>query len=294
MSVDLISIYVVGATGYIGKALFSNASRFGIPYGTSSSGGTNFIPLQLNTPDAFDYKIINRGDIFLITAAISAPDICSSEYAKAWAVNVNGTSFFIQNVINRGGRVIFFSSDTVYGESENELNENAKCNPAGEYAEMKFEVEERFSVNPSFKAIRLSYVFSRNDKFTCYLTRCSEQNEVADLFHPFYRAIVHLDDVVDGVLALSSLWEEIPEQVINFGGPEVLSRIGFAEQLREACLHNLRFKVTEPAAEFFKNRPRVIAMTSPILTRLLGRPPRTLHEAAKMEFSSLIKTERVS
>lgn len=294
MSDHRMSIYVVGATGYIGKAIFNNVNMIGALYGTSSSGASNLLPLQLNDPDAFDYKIINRGDTVLLAAAISAPDICASEYAKAWAVNVTGTSCFIQNVIDRGGRVIFFSSDTVYGESERELHENAKCNPAGEYAEMKFEVEERFSVNPSFKAIRLSYVFSREDKFTCYLTRCAERNEVADLFHPFYRAIVHLDDIVEGVLALTRRWEEIPEQLINFGGPEVVSRIDFAEYLRAAYLHNLRFKVTEPAAEFFKNRPRVIAMTSPVFARLLGRPPRTLREAAKLEFPSLLKTERVS
>ena len=86
-------------------------------------------------------------------------------------------------------------------------------------------------------------------------------------------------------MALAARWDEFPEQVINFGGPQVLSRIDFAECLREAHLHELRFKVMEPDADFFKNRPRVIAMTSPIFARLLGRSPRTLHEAACLEFA---------
>ena len=98
---------------------------------------------------------------------------------------------------------------------------------------MKCEVEQRFSGNASFKAIRLSYVFSREDKFSRYLTGCAERNEEADLFHPFFRAIVHRDDVVDGALALAAHWDDFPEQVINFGGPQVLSRIEFAECLRE-------------------------------------------------------------
>ena len=260
--------------------------------GTSSSGKGGLYALDLRLPSHFDYGLVEPGDVVLLTAAISSPDICSCERDRAWAVNVAGTSIFIQNVIDRGGRVVFFSSDTVYGEREDEFDEAAVCNPAGEYAEMKREVEQRFSGSASFKAIRLSYVFSREDKFSRYLTECAERNEEADLFHPFFRAIVHRDDVVEGALALAARWDDVPEQVINFGGPQVLSRIEFAECLRETHLHDLRFKVTEPGADFFKNRPRVIAMTSPVFCRLLGRPPRSLREAARLEFASSSNTER--
>jgi nucleoside-diphosphate-sugar epimerase len=180
--------------------------------------------------------------------------------------------------------VIFFSSDTVYGEREASFDENATCSPSGEYAEMKGEVEQRFSDNALFKVVRLSYVFSREDKFSRYLAGCAEQDVEAELFHPFFRAIVHRDDVVDGALALAARWEDVPENVINFGGPQVLSRIDFAECLRDAHLHDLRFKVKEPGADFFKNRPRVIAMMSPVFSILLGRLPRSLWEAARLEF----------
>jgi nucleoside-diphosphate-sugar epimerase len=284
--------FVIGARGYIGRALFYTAKRERLVHGTTSSAFTSssdkkdFLHLSLETPSDFNYTEINIGDVVFLAAAISAPDICAHEYDRAWAVNVTGTSSFIQSVIERGARVVFFSSDTVYGERKDEFDEEVVCTPAGEYAEMKREVEQRFSGNALFKAVRLSYVFSREDKFSCYLTGCAERNEEADLFHPFYRAIVHRDDVVEGALALAARWDEVPEQIINFGGPQVLSRIEFAECLRDAHLHNLRFKVTEPGADFFKNRPRVIAMTSPVLSKLLGRPPRNLFDAALMEFAS--------
>lgn len=285
---------VVGARGYVGSALFASANKAGSAIGTSSSGGNDLLPLRLDVPAEFDYAKIRPGDVVLLTAAISAPDICAREHDRAWAVNVTGTSSFIQNVIDRGARVVFFSSDTVYGEREDSFDETATCNPAGEYAEMKREVEQRFTGDESFKAIRLSYVFSREDKFSRYLTGCTERNEDADLFHPFSRAIVHRDDVVEGALALAARWDEIPEQVINFGGPQVLSRIDFAECLREVHLHDLSFKVTEPGVDFFKSRPRVIAMTSPVFERLLGRSPRTLCEAARLEFASCSNTEKFS
>ena len=290
---DRSALFIVGANGYVGRALFASASKAGTAIGTSSSGGGCLLPLHLDAPSEFDYGKIRPGDVVLLTAAISAPDICAREHNRAWAVNVTGTSSFIQSVMDRGARVVFFSSDTVYGEREDEFDETAASNPAGEYAEMKREVEQRFSGNPSFKAIRLSYVFSREDKFSRYLAGCAERNEEADLFHPFFRAIVYRGDVVEGAMVLAAHWDDIPEQVLNFGGPRVLSRVEFAECLRETHLHDLRFKVTEAGADFFKNRPRVIAMTSPVFARLLGRPLRTLCEAAHLEFASSFNAERV-
>jgi dTDP-4-dehydrorhamnose reductase len=277
---------VVGASGYIGKLLHLGSLSISPAHGTSSTGLNDLIRLELDKPNDFDYEIICPSDVVFLTAAISAPDICANEHDRAWGVNVTGTSEFIINVMDRGGRVVFFSSDTVYGERSNTFDETAESNPAGEYAEMKSEVEKRFLGNPLFKSIRLSYVFSREDKFTKYLIGCEERGEEADLFHPFCRAIVHRDDVVDGALALADRWDEFPQQVINFGGPEVLSRIDFAECLKSAGIPSLRFKVTEPEEAFFKNRPKIIAMTSPVLSNLLGRPARSLLDAAKIEFAS--------
>lgn len=283
-------IWIIGCSGLIGRGLYSAAKKMAAHRRLSCE----LLTCRLNDISSIEDTSFGEGDIVFLLAAISSPDTCRGEHEKAREVNVVGTSALIQRVIAHGARVVFFSSDTVYGEREDGLDETAVCNPAGEYAEMKREVEQRFAGNESFKAIRLSYVFSREDKFSRYLTACAERNEEADLFHPFFRAIVHRDDVVEGALALAKHWDEVPEQVINFGGPQLLSRIDFAECLREVRLHDLRFKVTEPGADFFKNRPRIIAMTSPVFARLLGRQPRTLSEAARLEFASSSNAERFS
>ena len=275
----------VGASGYIGNVLFTKARSCAESYGTSSTGSNGLIPLKLNDPNDFDYDVIQESDIIFLTAAISAPDVCAREYSRACAVNVTGTSEFINKVMARGGRVVFFSSDTVYGERNVQFDEQAICNPAGEYAEMKREVETRFLSNPLFKTIRLSYVFSREDKFSKYLSECAASGKEAEIFHPFYRAVIHRDDVVEGAIALALRWDEFPQSIINFGGPEVLARTEFAKILQGTALLNLRFSVTQPDPDFFKSRPRIIRMTSPVLVALLGRPAHTLCEAAKIEFN---------
>lgn len=276
---------VIGATGYIGKPLFEYAKKLATTIGTSSRGDDELMSLKLDASLDFNYGVIEEGDLVLLTAAISAPDICANEHDRAWAVNVDGTAKFITNVINRGAKVIFFSSDTVYGETSDEFDEAKDTKPAGEYAQMKNALEKQFMGNPLFKAIRLSYVFSREDKFTKYLINCAEKNEEAELFHPFYRAIIHRDDLIEGIIALAQKWDGFPQQVINFGGPQLLSRVQFAEKVRDSVLPQLKFQVTEPDAAFFKNRPRIIAMASNVLPNLLGRPLKNLEEAAIVEFS---------
>lgn len=278
--------FVIGGRGYVGAALFWSIPDGVVGLRTASSASEGFLRLRLETPQDYANLLIADGDVVFLTAAISAPDICTREHDRAWGANVTGTLAFISSAIDRGARVIFFSSDTVYGEREDEFDERTACKPAGEYAVMKHEVERHFAGNSSFKAIRLSYVFSREDKFTKYLAGCEQRSEEADLFHPFFRAIVHRDDVVDGALALAKRWDEFPQAIINFGGPEVLSRLDFAECLKRVALPNLKYRVTEPGDEFFKNRPRIIAMSSNVLPDLLGRPSRRLLEAAQFEFAS--------
>jgi len=284
-----VKAVIVGGWGYIGHTLYQSVSDIYDAVRTTSSESKNdpsAVMLQLEKPDCFNYEIIGESDIVFLTAAISAPDACSHDHDRAWAVNVTGTSRFIENVISRGGRIIFFSSDTVYGENTEETDENSACIPAGEYAAMKYEVERRFTSTDLFKSIRLSYVFSKDDKFTRYLNGCAVRGETAEIFHPFYRAVIHRDDVVAGAIELARRWNEFPGQTVNFGGPQLLSRKDFARILKDEALPGIRYEISEPSADFFENRPRIINMISPMMTSLLGRSSHTLADAAGIEFNN--------
>lgn len=279
-----MKLLVVGATGYIGAALMQQAPDGMTVVGTSSRPLDGLLALDLNTPDAFDHGVLAPGDCICLTAAISSPDVCAREHDRAWALNVTGTSRFIAAALERGARVMFFSSDTVYGERPTPIDESAPMAPAGEYAAMKAAVETAFRGQQGFKAIRLSYVFSSGDKFTRYLRGCAARGETADVFDPFLRPVVHLTDVLQGVLALARRWHDAPGQVINFGGPALVSRVEFAAALQQIALPSLAYKVTEPGPEFFIARPRTIHMNSPWLARLIGRPLTDFRDAVAIEF----------
>jgi dTDP-4-dehydrorhamnose reductase len=248
------------------------------------SGGS--LALDLEHAERFDAGAVGRDDCLVLLAALSSPDVCAREPERARAVNVEGPTQVIERCLARGARVVFAASDTVYGERDEPFDETASCTPAGDYAAMKHEVERRFAGVAGFGSVRLSYVFSAEDRFTRYLGDCAARGEEAEIFDPFVRAVVHRDDVVQGLLALAR--EAAPDMpaTLNFGGPELLSRTAYAEVMRNAVWPSLRWRVVTPGADFFRNRPRRIAMRSPHLSTLLGRPARTLAQAAELEFGA--------
>ncbi len=282
---------VIGGNSFIGSALFASLPNTVQRIRTSSTGGGDFIKLRLEEPLDYTNLPIRPNDVVFICAAISTPDISPSEYGSVFRINVKGTIGLIESVIARGGRCIFFSSDTVYGNHELPIDESVACHPLGDYASMKYEVESKFISETLFKSIRLSYVFARDDKFTQYLSECNNANGHAKIFHPFYRAIIYRDDVVHGLIKLALNWNSIDQSIINFGGPDIISRVEFSELLKKKYFKNLKLDITDPPPQFFDKRPRFISMKSPWLSQLLGRPARSISEAIDSEFSQKLNTQ---
>ncbi len=278
-----MKLFVCGATGYIGRRLMERAAGLQA-VATSSRPGAGTLHLDLAQPEAFDAGPIEAGDLFVLAAAISSPDVCGREPERARAVNVTGALRTVERVRARGARVVFLSSDTVYGEQAEPFDEAMPCRPAGAYAAMKHEVERELLGDDGCRVLRLSYVFSAADRFTGYLRGCAAQGTEAEVFDPFVRAVVHREDVVEGLLALARPWDGLPAQrVFNFGGPAAISRREYVQTLRELAWPALRFRIVTPEPSFFENRPRCIAMASPGFAALLGRPPRSLAEATLIE-----------
>ena len=286
------TLHIIGAKGNIGSRLVEKTEgKYNIRKVVSPARPNLFSVdsgyYVLNLADdlhAYNFDTLTEGDTVAFTASISEPSVCAEQFDVAMKVNVESTGEFIQQALDRGCKVIFLSSDAVYGRREEEFDESQPSDPLGVYAEMKAIVEKRFIGNSRFKVLRLSYNFFKDDRFTTYLRTCASEDTVADLFDPFGRSIVHRDDTVDAIISLYKNWDVCEEGVINCGGLETLSRVEFAEILSELVVQDLITKVTTPDAKFYKDRPAIIAMRSPFLEKVLGRPVRSLRDAITMEF----------
>lgn len=280
-----MNVFIIGSNGYISKRLVNKIpSEWNINLVSSHPKQDNIF-LNLEKPQEFDYSLIKPKDVIILLAAISSPDACEKQFDYAYRINVKGTLEFIKNCINRGGKVLFFSSDTVYGRQDDLVNENSEFNPLGNYALMKRKIEEYFACNKYFKVLRLSYVFSKDDKFTKYLISCSKKRVCAEIYHPLFRNIVYIEDLITAIINIIRQWDEIEETSINICGNELLSRVDLCNMYKELIDKNLEIKVIEPNFKFFDARPKVINMESVYFREILNREPSSIKDAILLEFN---------
>ena len=288
----MATLHIIGAKGNIGSRVVEKTEgKYDIRKGVSPArpylftNVSGYYSLNLaNDVSNYNFDSMKIGDTVAFCAAISEPSVCANEFENALQINVTSTGDFIYEALKRGCQVIFLSSDTVYGNVLGEFDENEEVDPLGVYAEMKAIIEHRFLEYPLFKVLRLSYNFFKDDRFTTYLRNCAKEGSTAEIFDPLSRSIVHRDDTVDAIIALFNNWDVCEERVINCGGPETLSRVEFANILKDTVLTDLKTKVITPNEKFYNDRPAIVSMRSNVLEKVLGRPARSIEDAATLEF----------
>ncbi|XOB62007.1 NAD-dependent epimerase/dehydratase family protein [Campylobacterota bacterium DY0563] len=217
--------------------------------------------LNLEESNSFNWKYIDKDTIIYFLASISSPDICSKEYSYAYNINVTGTKEFIKRLLKIGAKVVFFSSDTVYGEREEPVNEQSSISPLGKYALMKSIIEKEFISSPNFKVFRLSYVFSKNDKFTKFLLESSQTNKEIEIFRPFDRAVVYIEDLIVAMDNVVTLWDTVGS-IVNVCGPRLISKKDLVCYFNKYSSNLVKYTIVTPEDSFFKNRPKVINVKS--------------------------------
>lgn len=260
-----MNIAIVGSSGYIAKFLINRFNNEKIADRILKIDQTDDADEYLNLlePQNFNYESLNDIDFVVFTAAISGPDKCAQDYDWCWSINVTGTNYFIHEAIKRNCKVLFFSSDAVFGDIPGYIyDENSKTEAKTPYGMMKKAVEDEFKGSPLFKAIRLSYVASKKDRFVSYCLGCIERNETADVFHPFYRNCIVVSDVEDVVMYFARNWDLYPHTFLNVAGTELVSRVRIADELNRILDNRLKYTVSTPDDSFYKNRPRITQMRS--------------------------------
>lgn len=256
---------LVGSSGYIAQFIlrrFAEESEIESVLKIDRDDKTDAY-LDLSEAERFDYSALDNIDYVVFTAAISGPDQCAKEFDACWKINVTGTSYFIREAIKRNCRVLFFSSDAAFGDIPGKIyDEESQTDAYTPYGRMKKAVEDEFKGDPLFKAIRLSYVASAKDKYYTYLLNCIKKGEVAEIFHPFYRNVTVVSDVVGIVTYFALHWDEYEPTFLNVAGKELVSRVRMADELNRFLGEKLKYTISMPGEEFFTNRPRITQMKS--------------------------------
>ena len=116
-----------------------------------------------------------------------------------------------------------------------------------------------------------------------YCFECIKNNKVAEIFHPFYRNMIVVSDVVEVVVYFARHWEEYEPTFLNVAGKELISRIRVADEINRFLGGELRYTVSLPGEKFFVNRPCITQMSSLYLQKYKIIPDNTFTEKIKSE-----------
>ena len=276
-------IAVFGSTGFIGKNLSEHLYKQGLEVISIGRSESSAIVLDLEQPVIDSVAALGIGDSVVFLAAISSPEFCATDYESAFRVNVTNTILVIRRLLDAGVRVLFSSSDVVYGRTDNIVDESSIVNPSFEYAEMKETVEAEFLGCDNFHIMRLSYVWSIHDKFTRFIIDSAKSDKAVEIFDPFIRSIISLADVLDFICSFLGGDSSFPK-LVNLAGPEFLSRVDLVVLLRTHIAFD--YYVGNPPDNFFEYRPDQILMGSSRLESSLGRLPSTIEYAIATAFKN--------
>jgi len=284
-------IAIIGSSGYIAKFLIEQLLRtdnFNEIIKIDKTSKDDVFYLDLLEPEKFDYNILNDVEFVIFTAAISSPDKCAEEFKLCWNINVIGTKYFIREALKRNCHVIFFSSDAVYGDIQSKrYDENSETKAHTSYGIMKKSIEDEFKNHNLFKSLRLSYVVSAKDKFVSYCLECIKENKVAEVFHPFYRNCIMLNDVFNAIIWIIQNWDLYQPFVLNVTGNELISRIQIADEINRVFSNRLIYKIVKPDEDFYKNRSQITQMISLYLKKYNILEQKTFSEKIQRELENI-------
>lgn len=281
---------IVGSSGYIAEFIlrrFSKEAEINSVLKVDRNSSAD-VYLDLADPEQFDYEVLRDIDFVIFTAAISGPDKCAQDFNECWNINVTGTSYFIKEALKRNCKVLFFSSDAAFGDIPGAIYDEESITEAQTpYGRMKKAVEDEFKSEANFKAIRLSYVASAKDRFVTYCLNCIRNNEIADVFHPFYRNVIVVSDVVEVVTYMALHWEKYKPTFLNVAGKELVSRVRITDELNRLFGGRLKYTISMPGEVFFKNRPRITQMKSLYMQEYGIIPDNTFTEKLAKEMEDI-------
>jgi dTDP-4-dehydrorhamnose reductase len=208
----------------------------------------------------WDFSSILKDDFVFYLRSVSSPFKVMSDPEGSREINVIKTKKAISDMLSVGARIVFASSDVVYGDTKNSIvDEETPINPHGEYAIQKASVEEDFRNERNFLSLRISSVVGEGSN----LRELLRNQEVVEIFDPVIRTPIHVNDL--GALCCKLLnkdfRENFPNGVLNAGGRTCLSNFEVAV-LEAKYLGVNRPVVSQRTAEDEACRPATVCMAT--------------------------------
>ena len=239
-----MKILITGGSGLLGQYLnieLSQQHQILTLYNSSFGNCKDFNSIKVDITNQsqlqnvfYDYK----PDVVIHTAAISNPILPDNISPKdVYKINVDSTKNIAELCFKHKAKLVYTSTDLVYaGYRDSMLKEDAKLIPVSLYAETKLMGEVKIqNTFDNYVILRTALLFgfglTHSKNHFQKMFNDLKQNIPVKLFVDQFRTPLSLKDAVRIIDEL--LRSEIKTEIINFGGPERVSRFELGEKVCE-------------------------------------------------------------
>lgn len=233
-------ILVIGSNGLLGQkitTLFSKSKQYDLLNASveekSFLDEKNIPYQQLDiTKRSSVLKFIDayQPDVIINTAAVTNVDLCETDRALAWKVNVSGVENLVYGAKMVGAKIIHFSSDYVFDGKNGPYSESDIPNPISYYGRTKLASENVLKLsgipNVIIRTMILYGIANQvKDNFALWLVNSLSENKQIRVVDDQIGNPTLVDDLAFAVLKIV---EYNRSGLFHIAGAELTSRYGFA------------------------------------------------------------------
>lgn len=252
---------VIGGTGQVGGQLVRTLRARGHRIDATGCGSPppGFYRLDLRRPlDADRLVYALRPDVVFLPAAFTHVDGAEERKDECFAVNVTAAARVARAVFATGGRLVLFSTDHVFGDSDRPRDEDEPTRPLNAYALSKVAAEDavRAILPDRHLIVRTSWVYGPDGRRKNFVYRAVDTLvEGRELVVPAdqFGQPTYAPDLARCAIELAHRGETGTYHVV---GPAALSRLAFARVIARMYLLDERLIRGVPTAELGQSAPR--------------------------------------
>ncbi len=273
-------VLITGGSGFLGSNLALTARDYYETHVTTHVKSLPF-PVIWNHPVDLRDKgatqaLVDRviPHIIVHTAALTDVDYCEGNPNEAREINANITGFLARLCRARGIKMVYISTDAVYGGTKGNYSERDATNPVNIYARSKLEGEEQVrEAMTDFLILRINlYGWSSCGKPTLaewIVDNLFSMNEI-NLFDDVFFSPLFVNNLCEIVM---DLLEHDVTGIINLGCKQAISKYDFGVRIANAFkIQRPRFKAISVDTFSFKApRPKNTSLCVDKLNILTGK-----------------------
>ena len=256
MNLPYPPLIIVGANGFLGKNLSNYASDFTVVHSLESN--------EFDLP-----RNLQKSSVFVYLRAISSPTYVQANPIISNKINIENSHKFLNEALKKGHKVIFASSDIIYGHSEIKVfSENDEVNPWGLYAKQKNFIEKTFAGHENFLSLRLSLVTGEGSK----LEKILQVESPSKITKGIVRNPVHITFFLKTIRTLSTLdsfQEHFPTNSLNIGGNKPIEIFDLASNIARRKGFSMPVAVQRELVDY-DARPSITRINSRVAEDLVG------------------------